>query len=83
MGDAPILSELMPMLQNFGIRVLSEDAHQLSPLVDGKPMTATVESFLVQGPDGALLDKMPGVSMLADAITAVRGGKAETIRSTP
>ncbi len=76
-GDAPILSELMPMLQNFGIRVLSEDAHQLSPLVDGKPMTATVESFLVQGPDGALLDKMPGVSMLADAITAVRGGKAE------
>jgi glutamate dehydrogenase len=77
LGDAPILSELMPMLQNFGIRVLSEDAHQLTPLVDGKPLTATVESFLVQGPDGVPLNKMPGVSMLAGAIVAVRGDKAE------
>ncbi len=47
LGDAPVLSELMPMLQNFGLRVLSEDAHQLTPLVDGKPSRATVESFLV------------------------------------
>ncbi len=77
LGDAPVLSELMPLLQNFGIRVLSEDAHQLSPLVDGKPAKATMESFLVQGPDGGPLDKMPGVSMLADAIVAVRGDKAE------
>jgi glutamate dehydrogenase len=76
-GDAPILSELMPLLQNFGIRVLSEDAHQLSPLLDGKPMKATVESFLVQGPNGQLLDQMPGVAMLADAIGAVRSDQAE------
>jgi glutamate dehydrogenase len=76
-GDAPILSELMPTLQNFGIRVLSEDAHQLSPLVDGKPLKATIESFLVQGPEGGALDTMPGVAMLADAIAAVRDGKAE------
>ena len=77
LGDAPILSELMPMLQNFGIRVISEDAHQLSPLIEGKPTRATVESFLVQGPDGGPLDKLPGVAMLADAIAAVRGDKAE------
>jgi glutamate dehydrogenase len=77
LGDPPVLSELMPMLQNFGLRVLSEDAHQLSPLVDGKPARATVESFLIQGPSGAALDKTPGVSMLADAIAAVRAGKAE------
>ncbi len=78
LGDAPVLSELMPMLQNFGLRVLSEDAHQLSPLVGGKPARAVVEAFLVQGPDGGALEKMPGLSMLAEAIAAVRGGKAES-----
>jgi glutamate dehydrogenase len=78
LGDAPILSELMPMLQNFGIRVLSEDAHQLSPLLDGKPLSVTVESFRVQGPGGSPLDQMPGVEMLADAIAAVRAGQAES-----
>ena len=78
LGDAPILSELMPLLQNFGLRVLSEDAHQLSPLLDGRPASATVESFMVQGPDGVALDQMPGVSMLADAIAAVRGDAAES-----
>jgi glutamate dehydrogenase len=77
LGDAPILSELMPMLQNFGIRVLSEDAHQLSPLRDGKPISATVESFQIQAPDRSPIDKMPGVAMLAAAITAVRSGWAE------
>ncbi len=81
-GDPPILSELMPMLQNFGLRVLSEDAHQLSPLLDGKPTKATIESFLVQGPAGTALNRMPGVSMpgvsmLAEAIAAVRDNKAE------
>jgi glutamate dehydrogenase len=76
-GEAPILSELMPLLQNFGIRVLSEDAHQLTPIIEGKPVRATVESFLVQGPDGNPLDQLPGVSMVADAIAAVRGDKAE------
>ncbi len=77
LGEAPILSELMPILQNFGIRVLSEDAHQLSPLLNGNPARATVESFLVQGPAGVVLDKMPGVAMLADAIAAVRSENAE------
>ncbi|HVN27231.1 MAG TPA: NAD-glutamate dehydrogenase domain-containing protein, partial [Candidatus Binataceae bacterium] len=77
LGEAPILSDLMPMLQNFGIRVLSEDAHRLSPLIDGKPLNATIESFLVQGPLGAPMDQLPGVAMLADAIAAVRANQAE------
>ena len=77
LGEAPILSELMPMLQNFGIRVLSEDAHQLTPLIDGRPIKATVESFRVQGPEGISLEQMPGASMLADAICTVRNNLAE------
>ena len=77
LGDAPILSELMPLLQNFGLRVLSEDAHQLAPLVDGQPVRATIESFLVQGPAGVALDRTAGVATLPDAIAAVRGDQAE------
>ncbi|HSR56964.1 MAG TPA: NAD-glutamate dehydrogenase domain-containing protein, partial [Candidatus Binataceae bacterium] len=77
LGDAPVLSELMPMLQNFGIRVLSEDTHQFSPMLTGVPARATVESFLIQGSDGGSLDKFPGVSMLAEAIAAVRSENAE------
>ena len=77
LGDPPILSELMPMLQNFGLRVLSEDAHQMSPLVESRPARATVESFLVQGPNSVALESTPGVSMIADAIAAVRSDQAE------
>jgi glutamate dehydrogenase len=77
LGNAPILSELMPVLQNFGLRVLSEDAHRMTPLVDGKPLGATVESFLIESPDGGALEQLPGFSMLADAIGAVRSDKAE------
>ncbi|HLX37544.1 MAG TPA: NAD-glutamate dehydrogenase domain-containing protein, partial [Candidatus Binataceae bacterium] len=77
LGDPPILSELMPLLQNFGLRVLSEDAHQLTPLVDGQPARATMESFLIQGPTGVAFDHAAGVAMLPEAIAAVRGDKAE------
>jgi glutamate dehydrogenase len=78
LGEAPVLSELMPMLQNFSIRVLSEDAHHLTPLQAAAPgQRATVESFLIEGPEGAALDKFPGVAMLAEAIAAVRSQQAE------
>ena len=78
LGDAPILSELMPMLQNFGIRVLSEDAHQLSPLLDGKP--ARDDDRIISGPRSrraSRCEKMPGVSMLAEAIVGGARGNAE------
>ena len=77
LGDAPMLSELMPTLQNFGIRVLSEDAHELAPCIDGKVTRAYAAGLFGPGPDGAAVrDKLPGASMLADAIAAVRNGLA-------
>ena len=40
-----MLSDLMPTLQNFAIEVLSEDAHQFRPRLDGKVTRATCRFF--------------------------------------
>ena len=80
LGKAPALSELMPILQNFGIRVLSEDAHELRPSIGGEQKPASVQSFRVQSVKGAPLDKLPGASLLAEALRAVRMGLAEDDR---
>ena len=77
LGEAPILSELVPVLQNFGISVISEDAHELRPLVDGKPRPTFFQSFRVLSLTGEPLPAMPGFDLIADALVAVRIGQAE------
>jgi glutamate dehydrogenase len=76
-GVAPMLSELMPMLQNFAIEVLAEDVHALRPEIDGRPAAAYVEAFSVQWRGGQPLFDAPGAGAIADAIAAVRSGLAE------
>jgi len=76
LGDAPMLSDLMPTLQNFGIEVLSEDAHELRPRTDGKVTRAYLQVFSVQGPSSQPFTKLPGAALVADAIAAVREGLA-------
>jgi len=75
--EAVALSELMPLLQNFGIRVLSEDAHELKPSLDGRVQLAFVLAFLVQGPDRQPLEACCGATLVAEALSAVRSGLAE------
>ncbi|HEV2169566.1 MAG TPA: NAD-glutamate dehydrogenase domain-containing protein, partial [Candidatus Binatus sp.] len=75
LGSAPMLSELMPTLQNFGIRVIAEDAHRLRPSVEGG--VAHVQAFSVQGPDGRSLLAAPGAGAAAEAIRSVRNRIAE------
>jgi glutamate dehydrogenase len=78
LGEAPVLSELMPMLQNFGIRVLSEDAHQFSLMAEGGVARACAQSFLVQAAaDGQPLHKLAGAALIPEAVAAVRAGRAE------
>ena len=72
-----VLSDLMPLLQNFGIRALSEEAHEMRPNVDGRVQLAYVIAFQVQGPDGQPLSAYPGALLLAEALSAVRSGLAE------
>src|SRR5262249_30103418 len=74
-GDPPALSELMPILQNFGLAVLSEDSHVCRPQFGAR--RAYVEEFSVRGADGQPLRDLPGAGFLADAIVAVRSGQAE------
>jgi glutamate dehydrogenase len=73
----PALSELMPLLQNFGIRVLSEDAHEFAPQVGKQTRRAAVQAFKVQTADGLTLAEMPGASLVAEAMIAVRTARAE------
>src|SRR5579885_2685382 len=74
-GDAPGLSELMPILQNFGIVVLSEDFHVFRPRLDGR--FYYVQAFAVRGADGQPLRKLPGANLVGEAIAAVRAGLAD------
>ncbi len=76
LGDAPMLSDLMPTLQNFGVQVLSEDAHELRPRTDGKVTRAYLQVFSVQGPDSQPFQNFPGAALIADAIASVRDGLA-------
>ena len=76
LGDAPMLSDLMPTLQNFGVIVLAEAAHELRPRGDGTPARAYLQVFSVQGPLRQPFEKFPGAPLVADAIVAVRNGLA-------
>jgi glutamate dehydrogenase len=74
LGEAPLLSDLMPTLQNFAVEVLAEDAHELSPRTDGNATRAYLQVFSVQGPNSQPFAKLPGATLVANAITAVRNG---------
>ena len=73
--NPPGLSELMPILQNFGVTVLSEDFHLCKPRLEGEQ--GYVQEFLVRGSRGQSLRSLPGVGLVAEAIVAVRTGMAE------
>ncbi|HZP44324.1 MAG TPA: NAD-glutamate dehydrogenase domain-containing protein [Candidatus Binataceae bacterium] len=77
MGEAPILSELIPMLQNFGISVISEEAHEFRLGGEAAPSVAHVQSFQISTTDGQPFSRKPGAGLIADALVAVRTGRAE------
>ena len=76
-GESLRLSDIMPMLSNFGITVISEEADELRIDSGGAAVHAFVQSFRVQDAHGAALESMSGAPMLAEALTAVRSGQTE------
>ncbi|HJU11390.1 MAG TPA: NAD-glutamate dehydrogenase domain-containing protein, partial [Candidatus Binataceae bacterium] len=79
-GEAPILSELIPILQNFGISVISEDAHEFRLEPEGKSQVANVQAFRVRTAEGRTLEQEPGAALISEALVAVRTGLAEDDR---
>jgi glutamate dehydrogenase len=76
-GEPLRLSDLMPMLSNFGITVLSEEADGVRLESDGSAVRAFIQSFRVQDARGSALQDVPGAAMLPAALVAVRSGEAE------
>jgi glutamate dehydrogenase len=76
-GESLRLSDVMPMLSNFGINVISEEANELRIDAAGAGVRAFVQSFRVQGAHGVALESMSGAAMVAEALTAVRSGRTE------
>ena len=76
LGRAAKLSEVMPLLQNFRLDVLSEDAHELKPESEGEIRLAFVQAFRVRGRRFPDLSRAPGIALLAEAIAAARSGLA-------
>jgi glutamate dehydrogenase len=79
-GEAPLLSELIPVLQNFGISVISEDAHEFRLHLDGQVQLANVQAFRVRSAAGRPLEQEPGAALISSALVAVRTGRAEDDR---
>jgi glutamate dehydrogenase len=77
LSEAPVLSELVPVLQNFGISVFSEDAYELRPVIGGARRLIYLQAFRIGCVSGARLSEMPGNTLLADALLAVRNEQAE------
>jgi glutamate dehydrogenase len=76
-GEPLRLSDMMPMLSNFGITVISEEADELRIDSGGTAVRAFVQSFRVQDAHGAALEEASGAAMVAEALAAVRDGRTE------
>jgi glutamate dehydrogenase len=74
LGEAPMLSSLMPTLQNFSIEVIAEHSHELKPQNGGQSAPAYVQAFTVRGPDHQSFSALRGAALAADAIVAARTG---------
>ena len=76
-GESLRLSDVMPMLSNFGIAVISEEADELKIDSPDAGLRAFVQSFRAQNSRGAPLERTGGAAMVAEALAAVRSGSTE------
>lgn len=70
-----VLSEIMPVLENLGLRVFAEDTVTL-PMLGDAP--AHVETFFVRNEAGERLDVERDAERLVATILAVRAGRVES-----
>lgn len=70
-----VLSDVMPVLEDLGLRVFAENA-VLLPALAGAP--AHIETFLVRTEAGARIDLAGDAARLIAAVLAVRDGRVES-----
>jgi glutamate dehydrogenase len=73
-GESLVLSDFLPVLENFGLRVFAEDAVRLER--DGEPIF--LHRFRVQTQAGERLDVRSVAPRLAPALLEIRDGRAES-----
>lgn len=72
-----VLSDVLPVLENLGFRVVTADAYELRP--EDVPDEITVHSFLVQVPPEWEIDREAAGMRVSDAFFAIQNGWAENL----
>ena len=72
-----VLSDVMPVLENLGFRVLTADAYDIRP--DAAARDVTVHSFVVQVPEEWNVDPGSAGRRISDAFFAIQNGWAENL----
>ena len=79
--DSLVLSDVLPILENLGLRVLLQSSYKVSFQHNGESRTSTIDSFRVQNAwTGQPLDMRKDRERLVEAVTALLGPRAESHR---
>ena len=79
--DSLVLSDVLPILENLGLRVLLQSSFKVSFESGGEQRTSTIDSFRVQNArTGKPLDMRKDRERLVEAVTALLGRDAESHR---
>ena len=71
-----VLSEVFPLLENLGLKILEQISHPVKPKPGRKTATG-IDIFRVQGPDQAPLDLARQEAVLVQAVEALLYGRDE------
>ena len=72
-----VLSDVVPVLENLGFRVLTADAYEVRPTEDA--ISSTIHSFTVETPDGWTIEREAAERRISDAFFAIQSGWAENL----
>ncbi len=77
-GEPIALADVMPILQDMGLKALSEEGFALTPTTGGVRRTVWVHEFVLEDPQGERLSFDAIKTVFEEAFTAVWTGRAET-----
>ncbi len=76
-GESHDLSDVMPVLENFGFRVIRAEVHDVALEDGGQPLT--IHGFLVDVPAEWNVDRATAEPRVEEALRAVQAGWAENL----